>query len=170
MILILIAIIIALAFYIHSKPADFKLERSITINANSKKIFELINDFHNWKMWSPWEKLDPEMQTKHSGAEKGVRAVYEWIGNNKVGHGRMEIIESSPEKISLKLDFVKPFEAHNMNDFILESKDGATKVTWSMTGKNNFMMKAMNMFMNMDNMVGKDFERGLAALKEVSEK
>lgn len=168
---IILGIIIALVIYINSQPDDFSFQRSTTIKAAPEKIFGFINDFHNWNMWSPWEKLDPTMEKKFSGAEQGVGAIYEWNGNNKVGQGRMEIVESRPgEKVSLKLDFFKPFEAHNMTDFILESKNGTTEVRWIMSGKNTFMTKAMHMVMNMDKMLGKDFDSGLAALKEISEK
>jgi hypothetical protein len=170
MIIILLGILIALAYYINSRPSAFNMERSITINAKPEKIIGFVNDLHNWDKWSPWEKMDPTMQKKYSGAEKGVGSIYEWVGNNKVGQGRMEILESSPKKVTVKLDFLKPFEAHNMTDLVLEPEGDTTKVRWVMTGNNNFMSKAMHMVVSMDKLVGKDFENGLAALKEVSEK
>ena len=141
-----------------------------TIKAAPEKIFPLINDFHRWSAWSPWEKMDPNLKRTHSGAASGKGAVYEWEGNKKVGQGRMEIVESTPpSRVQIKLDFFKPFEAHNTAEFTLAGEGGATNVTWAMHGSMPYMMKVMSVFMNMDKMVGKDFEAGLASMKGLAE-
>src|SRR5206468_3186084 len=148
----------------------FRIERGTTIKAPPEKIFALINDFHNWGSWSPWEKMDPTMKRTHSGPPSGLGAVYEWEGNKKVGKGRMEIVESSsPSKTVIKLDFFKPFEAHNTAEFTLEPQGDSTNVTWAMHGRQPYMLKVMCLFMDMDKMVGKDFETGLANMKAAAE-
>ena len=172
MTVILIAIAVAAGFlwYVASRPDSFRVERSATIGAQPDKVFALINDFHNWPMWSPWEKMDPNMKRQHTGMTRGVGAVYAWMGNSKVGEGRMEIVDSSPpSRVAIKLDFFKPFEAHNTAEFALRAADGGTHVTWAMFGPTNFMTKAMGVFGGMDKMVGKDFERGLANMKTAAE-
>lgn len=153
------------------KPDEFRVQRSISIDAPAARIFESIDSFHRWPAWSPWEKMDPAMQRTHSGATSGKGAIYEWQGNNKVGQGRMEIMESNaPRRIVIKLDFFKPFEAHNTAEFILTPQgDERTEVSWSMSGPTPFVGKIMHVFMNMDKMVGKDFATGLANLKTVNE-
>jgi uncharacterized protein YndB with AHSA1/START domain len=162
-----IVLVIAIAAM---KPDTFRVERSTTINAPPEKVFALINDFHKWPAWSPWEKMDPEMKRTHSGAAQGHGAVYAWHGNKKVGEGRMEIADSSPpSRIVIKLDFLKPFEAHNTAEFTLIKKGNATNVTWGMYGPSPFMAKIMQVFMSMDSMVGKDFEAGLANMKAAAE-
>ena len=159
----IIVIILALAAM---KPATFRVVRTATIAAPPEKIFGLLDDFHNWAGWSPWEKLDPAMQRTHSGAASGVGAKYAWLGNKKVGEGSMEILESTaPLRLKIKLDFIKPFEGHNITEFSLAPTGSATTVTWDMVGPSAFMMRVMGLFMNMDQMIGKDFESGLANLK-----
>ena len=165
---IVIAVLAVLAFAA-TKPNSFSLKREADIKAPPETIFALINDFHEWPKWSPWEKLDPGLTRTHSGATKGKGAIYEWQGNKKVGQGRMEILDASPSAIKIKLDFLKPFEAHNITDFTLEPRGSGTHVSWDMNGPLNFMMKLMHVFMNMDKMVGKDFEAGLANLKQAAE-
>jgi hypothetical protein len=154
------------------KPSTFIVERSVTINATPEKIAPLIDDFHNWNQWSPWAKLDPAMKTTYSGPPTGVGSVYEWEGNSKVGKGRMEMRVVNPLKTSIKLDFLKPFEGHNTADFVLVPEGAtATRVTWVMYGPLNFIPgKLMSVFTNMDNMIGDDFQRGLASLKVAAEK
>ncbi len=153
------------------KPDDFVIARSATIGAPASRVFSLINDFRAWSLWSPWEKLDPQMNRTHSGSSSGVGAVYEWDGNKKVGKGRMEIVEAEADsKIALDLRFTAPWEARNLTEFRLESSGSDTTITWSMRGTNPFMMKVMGMFMNMDAMIGKDFEAGLANLKAAAER
>jgi uncharacterized protein YndB with AHSA1/START domain len=160
-----------LLLYAARKPDTFRIERSIHINAPAEKIFPYINDFRRWMDWSPWETIDPALKRRHRGAPNGLGALYEWEGNNKVGQGHMEILESTPpSKVVIQLDFIKPFAARNRADFTLEPKDGRTEVTWAMHGPHPFMMRVMSVVMNMDKTVGKNFEAGLANLKALSEK
>jgi hypothetical protein len=167
-VVVIIAVVLALAA---KKPDTFRVERSINIKATPDKIFSLIDDFHQWAAWSPWEKLDPAMTRTYSGTTSGKGAIYEWLGNNKVGQGRMETIETLLNaKIVIKLDFLKPFEAHNTAEFTLEARDDATLVTWAMYGPASFPVKVMHLFFNMDKMVGKDFETGLVNMKALAEK
>ncbi len=153
------------------RPDSFRLQRSTTVKAPPEKVFALINDFHLWASWSPWEKLDPMLQRTYSGPGSGKGSVYEWEGNPQVGKGRMEILEASaPLRILIKLDFLKPFKAHNSTEFTIGGQDNSTTVTWAMYGPQAFPAKVMSLFMSMDGMVGKDFEKGLASLKVVAEK
>jgi uncharacterized protein YndB with AHSA1/START domain len=166
-IVVLIAGVLILAA---TKPDTFRVQRAASINAPPEKIFALINDFNRWGAWSPWEKKDPAMKRTFGAATSGKGAVYAWEGNKDVGQGRMEISESvPPSKIALNLDFVKPFEAHNLVEFTLEPKGDATNVTWSMQGATPYFAKIIHVFINMDKMVGKDFETGLANLKASAE-
>ena len=152
--------------YAATRPDGFRVERSAHIDAPPDRVFAKINDFHEWPSWSPWEELDPAMTRMHSGAARGAGAIYEWIGNKKVGQGRMEITESVPsQKVAIKLDFISPFEAHNTTELTFTPSDNGTDVNWAMLGSNSFMMKVMCLFVSMDKMVGKDFEKGLAKLK-----
>jgi hypothetical protein len=152
------------------KPDTFRLQRSAGIKAAPEKIFPLLNDFHRWGIWSPWDKMDPAMQRTFTGAPAGKGAIYEWNGNKKVGQGRMEILDSSPSsKVVVKLDFIKPFEGHNTAEFTLVPAGDTTNVTWSMHGPTPFGMKIFHVFVNMDRLVGKDFEAGLANLKSAVE-
>ena len=154
-----------------SKPDTFRVQRTATVKADPGKVFPCINDFHNWVAWSPFEKLDPNMQKTFSGAASGKGAVYEWKGNSKAGMGRMEILKSSiPSKVVIKLDFLKPFEGHNTSEFKMSPKGDSTEVSWEMYGPSSFMTKIMHVFINMDKMLGKDFEAGLANLKAVAER
>ncbi|MDB5800091.1 MAG: polyketide cyclase [Rhodocyclales bacterium] len=154
-----------------TKPDQFRVQRSVRIKAAPEKIFAVVNDFHNWSAWSPYEKLDPSMQRTFSGTPSGVGTVYAWAGTAKVGAGRMEIIESIPSsRISIKLDFLKPFEGHNTAEYLFVPQGDATEVTWAMYGPAPFISKLMQVFCNLDNMIGRDFEVGLANLKAVSEK
>src|ERR1700730_17927778 len=159
---IAIAIVLVLAA---TKPNTFSVQRATTVKAPPEKIFSLINDFHQWETWSPWEKKDPAMKRSFSGAASGKGAVYGWDGNKNVGSGRMEILDASlPSKIVIKLDFFKPFEGHNTAEFTMLPQGDATNVTtnvsWIMHGPASFMSKVMQVFMNMDKMIGKDFEAG----------
>ena len=163
-----IAIILILAA---TKPDTFSVQRATTVKAPPERIFPLINDFHQWGTWSPYETKDPAMKRSYSGAASGKGAVYGWEGNKNVGSGRMEILDSSaPSKIVIKLDFFTPFEAHNTAEFTMLPQGDATNVTWLMHGPLPFMGKIMHVFINMDRMVGKDFEIGLANLKRLAEK
>ena len=169
---VVLAIIIAIVLISASnKPDTFRIQRAAVMNAPAEKIFPLIADFHQWLDWSPWDGRDPALKRTYSGTERGKGAVYAWDGNKNVGSGRMEILEaSSPSKVVIKLDFLKPFEAHNTAEFTMLPQGGATNVIWVMHGPAPFMSKVMQVFMNMDRMIGKDFEAGLSNLKVVSEK
>jgi hypothetical protein len=142
----------------------------VPISAPAPVVFAQVNDLHRWENWSPWAKLDPNMKVAHEGPPAGKGAVYSWAGNSKVGEGRMTIIESRPnELVRINLEFIKPFAATNITEFTFKPEGNGTAVSWSMSGENNFLSKAVCLFMNMDKMVGGDFEKGLAALKSVSE-
>lgn len=168
--LVVVAAIAALLIYAASKPDQFRIERSAMVHAQPDKIFALLQDFHEWPHWSPWAKLDPDMKVTFSGAAQGVGSVYEWLGNNKVGQGRMEVLEvTSPTFVRIKLDFLKPFEAHNTAEFTLTQQTGGTQVTWAMFGVSPFMSKVMSLVFNMDKLVGRDFERGLSNLRRAVE-
>ena len=175
-IVVIIAIAVAIAIAIvlilaATKPDTFSVQRVTTVSAPPEKIFPLINDFHQWGTWSPWENKDPAMKRTYSGAGSGKGAVYAWDGNKNVGTGRMEILEvSAPSKIVIKLDFFKPFEAHNTAEFTMLPQGDATSLRWLMHGPAPFMSKVMQVFMNMDKMIGKDFEAGLAKLKKLTER
>jgi hypothetical protein len=175
-IITIIAIVLAVAIAIvlilaATKPDTLRVQRAITVMASPDKIFPLINDFHQWVSWSPYEHKDPAMKRSFSGAESGKGAVYGWEGDKNVGSGRMEILETSvPTKIVIKLDFFKPFEAHNAAEFTMLPQGDATNITWLMRGPAPFMSRVMQVFMNLDNMIGKDFEVGLANLKRLTEK
>jgi hypothetical protein len=163
----LIVVVLVLAAL---KPDTFRLERSTMVQAGPERIFPSINDFHNWTAWSPFEKVDPDVKKTYSGPSSGKGAIYEWNGNSKVGQGRMEILDSvAPNKVTIKLDFLKPFEAHNVAEFTMTPKGSATEVKWAMVGPSPFMMKVMYVFVNMDKMLGKDFDSGLAAIKAIAE-
>jgi uncharacterized protein YndB with AHSA1/START domain len=170
-ILIGVAIVIVIfAIVVATRPAAFHIERSITIAAPPRAVFEQVNDFRAWTAWSPWEKIDPNLQRTYGGPPNGVGTTYAWVGNKKVGEGRMTIEKSdSPSSIAIKLEFVKPFAATNVAAFTFSPTADGTRVTWAMDGRNNFVCKAFSLFMGMDKMVGGDFERGLAALKTVAE-
>jgi Polyketide cyclase / dehydrase and lipid transport len=180
-IILFIAIVLAIAIaavliLAASKPATFRVERAIDVRAPPEKIFPLINDFHQWVSWSPYENKDPAMKRSYSGAESGKGAVYGWEGNSNVGSGRMEILEaqiletSGPSKILIKLDFFKPFEGHNTAEFTMLPQSDASHLSWVMRGPAPFISKLMQVFMNLDHMIGKDFEIGLANLKKLTEK
>ena len=171
-ILIVIVVLIAgVLGFAATKPDTFSVQRSTSIKAPPEKIFAVINDFHRWPDWSPWEKLDPAMKRTQSGAASGKGAIYEWDGNSKAGAGRMEIIESTPaSKLGIQLDFIKPFEGHNIAEFSLTPEADATRVSWVMHGPTPFVSKVMQVFVSMDTLIGKDFEEGLANLKALTEK
>ena len=174
-VLAIVAIVLAVAIAIvlilaATRPDTFSVQRAATIKAPPESIFPLIADFHQWGSWSPWENRDPAMQRSFSGAERGKGAVYAWDGNRNVGSGRMEILTAqAPSNIVIKLDFLKPFEAHNTAEFTMLPQGDATNLTWAMHGPLVFMAKVMHTFINMDRMIGKDFEAGLANLKRLAE-
>ncbi len=165
-----VALLVVLILLIATRPASFRIERSATVSAPAEIVFAELNDFHEWAKWSPWEKLDAKMQKTYEGPAAGVGSKYHWVGNEQVGEGRMTITDSKPhEHVAIKLEFIKPFAATNDTEFTLKPAADGVGVTWAMSGQNNFMAKAFSLFVNMDEMVGKDFEKGLAELKRISE-
>lgn len=151
------------------KPETFRVERRAVIAAPPSAVFPNLDDFHRWSAWSPWEKLDPDMKRTFGGPERGVGATYAWQGNGKAGEGRMEIVETVPdERVTLALEFVKPFPATNTTTFTLTPRDGGTEVVWALEGRNTFMGKVFSVFADMDSMVGKDFDEGLRNLERVA--
>jgi len=175
-IIAIVAVILAIAIaailvLAATKPNTLRVQRAIDIKAPAEKIFPLISDFHQWRSWSPYETKDPAMKRTYSGTDSGKGAAYAWDGNKNVGSGRMEILETSaPQKIVIKLDFFTPFEGHNTAEFTMLPQGDGTHVTWVMYGPANFMSRLIQVFMNLDNMIGKDFEAGLANLKKLTEK
>jgi len=169
---IVLAIVIAIVLILAAtKPNTFSVQRAATVKAPPERIFPLINDFHQWGSWSPYENRDLAMKRSYSGAADGRGAVYGWEGNENVGSGRMEILDTSePSKIVIKLDFFTPFEGHNTAEFTMLPQGDATNLTWRMHGPAPFMSKVMQVFINLDKMIGKDFEIGLANLKRLTEK
>ena len=169
--MVLVVLVISLLIFAATKPDSFQVQRTASIKAPSEKIFPFIDDFQNWGSWSPYENKDPAMKRTYGGAESGKGATYAWDGDKNVGSGRMEILETSaPQKIVIKLDFFTPFEGHNTAEFTMLPQGDGTHVTWAMYGPANFMSKLIQVFMNLDNMIGKDFEAGLANLKTLTEK
>jgi uncharacterized protein YndB with AHSA1/START domain len=168
-VLVVVALIAIVLIAALARPNTFRIERSTTIAAPPEKIVALIDDFHAWDQWSPWEKIDPTMTRTFEGPERGVGAIYGWAGNGKAGAGRMEILEDTPARVLIKLGFIKPFEAHNTAIFTLESQGDATRVVWAMEGAQPFIAKLMGLVFNMEKMVGPDFEKGLASLKASAE-
>lgn len=167
---VIVALLVLLLLLAASKPDTFRVERTISIKGAPAQAAALINDFHHWAAWSPWEKLDPAMQRTFSGAAQGVGAIYEWTGNGKVGQGRMQIMETSPSRTLIKLDFIRPFAGHNTTEYTFEAKGEYTQVTWAMFGPCPFVSKIMQVFTSMDRMIGKDFEAGLNNIKAVVER
>ncbi len=159
--------------YTKTQPNEFRVERSIVINASPDKIFSHIIDFRKWEEWSPWAKMDTNQKNIYSGKQSGVGAIHEWDGNSKVGQGKIEIKKIIPlKKIMLQLDFLKPMKATSFSDFIFSSEKGVqgTRVTWSLYGTNTFISKIISLFMNMDKVAGSQYEEGLSNLKKVVEK
>ncbi|KAB2842167.1 SRPBCC family protein [bacterium] len=166
----LAVLLVVLAVVVALQPSDFTVRRSIAVSAPPEAAFAQVNDFRKWTAWNPWGKLDPAMKQTYSGAESGVGAVYAWAGNNQVGEGRMTLTESVPnQRIRINLEFFKPFAATNTAEFTFQPEGDKTLVTWSMSGKNNFMAKAIGLVMSMDKMIGGMFEKGLADMKAIVE-
>ena len=167
--LVVIGLIAIVLIAAAARPNSFRIERGATIAAPPEKIVALIDDFHAWGQWSPWETIDPTMTRTFEGPERGVGAIYGWTGAGKAGTGRMEILENSLTKVVIKLDFIKPFEAHNTAIFTLEPQGDTTRVVWAMEGAQPFIAKLMGLVFNMEKMVGPDFEKGLVSLKAAAE-
>ena len=173
--IILIAVVVAIVgvlLFAATRPSRFVVTRTAVIDASPERLEAMVSDFHQWSAWSPWEKMDPGMTRTYGGPDRGVGATYDWAGNDKVGSGGMEIEKVTPgREVVVGLHFLKPFPADNTGRFVFEPQGaGATKVTWSMTGKNPYIAKLMGLVFNMDQMIGKDFEKGLADMKIAAEK
>jgi hypothetical protein len=170
-VLIGVAILIVIfVIIVAMRPSQFSISRSATMSAPPELVFEQVNDFHKWAAWSPWEKKDPAMKRTYEGPPAGIGSVYRWAGNKEVGEGGMTITESRPSGlIRIRLEFLKPMAATHTAEFTFKPQGDRSAVTWTMTGKHNFMGKAFCMFMDMDKLVGPDFEKGLAGIKTVAE-
>jgi len=166
----LLVVVMIFVVIVATRSSTLRVERSQTIAAPAAVVYAMLHDFHTWQEWSPWEKLDPNMERIHSGTAAGTGAIYEWKGNDDVGKGRMTIVESHPpEHLSIRLEFLEPWEATNETTFTIKPEGENVLVTWTMQGQKNFMVKALCLFMDMDAMIGKDFEQGLANLKVAAE-
>jgi uncharacterized protein YndB with AHSA1/START domain len=163
-------LIVALLGIIAMQPSDFRITRSAKMSAPAEAVFAQVNDFHRWNDWSPWAKMDPAAKNTFDGPDSGKDASFWWSGNDEVGEGRMTIVESKPsELVSIRLDFEKPFKATCTSEFAFKPDGDQTAVTWTMSGKNDFMGKAISLVMNCDKMVGTEFEKGLANMKAIVE-
>lgn len=166
----LVAAVVVFAVVVGLQPPTFRVTRSASMAAPPAKVFDQVNDFHNWEAWSPWAKLDPAAKSTFEGAPAGTGAVFAWAGNDQVGEGRMTITESRPnELVRIQLDFIKPFPSTANVEFTFQPRDKETAVTWSMFGENSYVCKAFCLVMNMDRMIGGDFDKGLAQMKAVVE-
>jgi hypothetical protein len=166
-----LAVIVAvLAIVVAMQPAEFRVTRRATMSAPAPAVFAQVNELRKWEAWSPWQKLDLAMKVDYEGPPAGPGASYSWVGNSQVGEGRLTITDSRPsDLVRIKLEFMKPFAATNTAEFTFKPEGDKTAVTWSMEGRNNFISKALNLVLNMDKMVGGQFERGLANMKAVAE-
>ena len=168
--LLIIGAVAAIFGIASTKPNSFRYERRIDIKASPEKIAGVLNDLKKGILWSPFEQIDPNGKRTFSGADSGVGAAYDWDGNNKAGAGRMVILESTPTKIVLSLDFFRPFRASNKVDFIMDPHGDTTTLIWAMYGPNPFMGKVMSIFIDCEKMITGDFDKGLANLKALLEK
>lgn len=169
-VVVLSGLIAVILLYAAAKPNTFHVQRMITIQAGPDKIFPLVNDLHNWPRWAPQDREDPKIKRSFSGAASGVSAVSEWSGSGETGKGMMTITASEPlTSVTIAVDWQRPFAVRNMNEFRLEPDGSSTRVKWSMTGPNLFIMKLMSVFTNMDRMMGQHFDRGLENLKAAAE-
>jgi uncharacterized protein YndB with AHSA1/START domain len=167
--IIVVLLVAALLAFAASKPGTFRVQRSTTINASPESVYSLVSDWHNFLSWSPFEK-DTAMQRNFKGAASGKGAIYEWNGNNKVGAGRIEIIEAiAPSRLRMQLDMIRPMKAQNAVEFTFVGKGGTTEVTWAMQGSVPFMGKLMSLVMNCEKMCATQFDEGLAKLKSLAE-
>jgi uncharacterized protein YndB with AHSA1/START domain len=169
-IIALAAIVVVFGAVVAMQPSEFRVARSATIAAPAPIVFAQVNDFKKWRTWSPYDRLDPAMKKTYEGAPAGTGASYAWIGNSQAGEGRATITESRPnDLIRIKLDFVKPFDGTAFAEFAFKPEGERTTVEWSLSGRNSFLAKAVHLFMDMDKMVGGQFEDGLTQLKSVVE-
>lgn len=162
--------LVVLVGLIEMQPDTFHLERSRQMAAPPEAVFAQVNDFHNWQAWSPWAKLDPNAKNTYSGADAGAGAMFAWDGNDEVGAGQMEIIESKPsELVKLELDFKRPMESSCDTIFTFKPEGNGTVVTWAMEGPNSFLGKALHLVIDMDAMVGAQFDEGLTSIQQIVE-
>lgn len=167
---VIVGIALVLVVIVAMQPSHFRVQRFTTVLAPSSAAYENVVDFQKWAAWSPWDKIDPSMKRTYGGPGSGVGATYAWVGNSDVGEGKMTITDAKPgELIKIKLEFYKPMEGVSETTFAFKPDGDRTAVTWSMEGQNNFIAKAFCMFMNMDKMIGEQFEKGLKDLKTVAE-
>jgi hypothetical protein len=168
--LALVVAIVGFVAVVASRPSTYRVERSITVAAPVDIPFGLVNDFHRWQLWSPWDALDPKMAKTFDGSFSGTGAIYSWSGNDQVGKGKMNILESKlHDSIRIQLEFIEPWASTNTTFFTFQPLPEGIQVTWAMEGNNDFMGKAFSLFMDMDGMIGKDFEKGLASIKSLAE-
>lgn len=166
----LVGVVVLFVIIVAMQPSDFRVARSAKMKAPPSAVFAQVNDYHNWDAWSPWAKLDPNAKVTFEGPTSGTGAKFAWSGNDKVGAGRQTIVESKPDElIRIQIEFEKPFKATNTAEFSFKPEGDQTLVTWSMFGKNNFLGKAVSLFMDCDKMVGSEFEKGLASMKAIVE-
>jgi uncharacterized protein YndB with AHSA1/START domain len=164
-------IVLLLVVVIATRPTEYRVMRSATFAAPPAAVFPLINDFHKWDDWSPWAKIDPAMKKTIEGPSSGAGSIYTWSGNNDVGEGRMTILDSQPnDRVRIKLEFIRPFASTAITELTLKPEGSGTTVNWDMAGENNFVSKAFGLFVNMDKMIGADFEKGLAQMKPLAER
>lgn len=170
-ILIVVAVIVVVFIAIvAARPSEFRVSRAATIPAPAAVVFTQVNDLHQWNAWSPWARLDPAAKNTFEGPPSGTGAIFRWAGNRNIGEGSMTITESRPnELVRFKLEFLKPFKGTNTAEFTFKPEGNQTVVTWSMSGKSNFIAKAVGLFMDFEKMVGGQFEQGLANMKSVVE-
>ena len=168
--IVLAVIVVGFVAFVALRPSEYRVARTVTISAPAPAVFAQVNDFHRWDAWNPWAKMDPAMKQTYEGAPAGTGAVYTWTGNKEVGEGRMTLTESRPhELIRINLEFLKPFAATSTAEFTFKPEGSHTAVTWSMGGKVNFVAKVVHLFVDMDTMIGANFEKGLADMKSVVE-
>jgi len=167
---VLAVLVVVFLIFVALRPTSFFIARSTAIEAPPEAVFAQVNDLRKWQAWSPYDQRDPAMQRTYTGSSEGVGASYAWNGNNEVGEGRSTITESrANDLIVIRLEFKRPFAATNTAEFTFQAADNSTAVTWSLRGKYNFVTQAVGLFLNMDKMIGGDFETGLANLKRVVE-
>ena len=167
--LILAAVVVAIMAFVLTRPNTFRVTRRTKVRGSCETVRGLVDDFRNWAQWSPWEKLDPDMEKTFEGPHEGEGAIYRWSGKGKAGAGCMKIVDATPTVTIIRLEFLKPFQAQHMTEFLFEPEDGGCEVTWAMYGENTLFSKLMCLFTTMDKMIGPDFETGLANLKRIAE-
>lgn len=168
--IVLAGLIAAFLIFVALQPSGYAIARTKTMAAPPAVVFAQVNDLRKWEAWSPWARLDPASQVTFEGPESGTGAVFRWVGNDQVGEGSMTIVESRPaELVRIRLEFLKPMAGTSESQFTFANEGDGTAVTWTMTGKNDFIGKAVCLFVDMDQMLGGQFDQGLTNLKRVVE-